>query len=218
MFVYIRQLCAWMLELTSGVFLCHSPPYVLSQGFSLNLELADSAILASQLVPGVPSLPGRAVRHHTCPALLGILDLNSDPHTCIANSPGPLCTVLSNRDVLFQGTRHIIKAGGKRQPCLIALQPLRGALFSGVTVSSLSSPPSHLLKPQQSGASLLAQTRAAQPPASCLISRLLWGFQGPEAGARFRTADICQILMLAGIPGKAAGHHKTRYWVRTDCL
>lgn len=128
-------------KLTSGVFLCHSPPCVLSQGFSLNLELADSAILASQLAPGVSSLPGRAVRHHTCPALLGILDLNSDPHTCIANSPGPLCTVLSNRDVLFQGTRHIIKAGGKRQPCLIGLQPLRGALFSGVTVSSLSSPP-----------------------------------------------------------------------------
>ena len=57
MLVYICQLCAWKLDIDIRVF-CLSLSlsiYVLSWAFSLNLELADSAVLSSQLATGVPS-------------------------------------------------------------------------------------------------------------------------------------------------------------------
>lgn len=44
-------------KLTSGVFLYYSLPYMLSQGFSLNLKIADSVKLAiSQHSPRLPRL------------------------------------------------------------------------------------------------------------------------------------------------------------------
>lgn len=45
-------------RLAMGVSLCHSLPYFLRQGLSMNLKLISSDRLASQWVPGIPlSLP-----------------------------------------------------------------------------------------------------------------------------------------------------------------
>lgn len=45
-------------SLTSGVFLDHSPPYFLSSGFSLNLELNDLVTPAGHQIPRIaPRFP-----------------------------------------------------------------------------------------------------------------------------------------------------------------
>lgn len=73
MLVYICQLCAWMLDIDIRVFyLSLSLSYVLSWVFSLNLELADSAILSSQLATGVPS-PLSAWENSQTPYLLSFM-------------------------------------------------------------------------------------------------------------------------------------------------
>lgn len=68
--------------LMSGVFLGLSPPYLLRQCLSPNLEVTVLDSLGSHLVPGIPSfhLPRTGVRGElSCPASLymGAVALNS---------------------------------------------------------------------------------------------------------------------------------------------
>lgn len=87
MFVYVCvRVCLW--RSTLGVFLDRSPPYVLGQGFPLNLEFTNLARLAGQKL--LISLHHHSTGYRCCCCCptgnVGSWDLNSGPYVCAART------------------------------------------------------------------------------------------------------------------------------------